>query len=125
MAEKKYTKTNKILNRIIYCQIAVIGLYILSLLTLLIEFNDSQRREILRYIGNDQINDFTIEECIEHFGEPLIVEENKAMLFRGGSSKRIGLGCEYYEYELWVYLDESGQYVDYVSYRQIMERIIW
>ncbi len=125
MAENKNKKTNKILNVILYCQMIVIGLYIISLLMLLIEFNDSQRQEILRYIRNDKINDFTIEECIEHFGEPLLVEENEAMLFRGGSSKRIGLGCEYYEYELWVYLDESGQYVDYVSYRKIMERIIW
>lgn len=125
MSEETFSKTNKILNRIIYCQLAVIGIYVLSLLTLLIEFNDAQRREILRYVRNDRITEFTAEDCIEHFGEPLTVSPNGTLLFRGGSSLRVGLGGEYYEYELWVYLDEEGQYVDCVRYSQILERIIW
>ncbi len=118
-------KTNRVLNIILSCQVVCIIIFILSLLMLNIEFNDAQRQTILKYKEEDKIIGLTAEECIECFGEPLTISPNGTLLFNGGSSKRVGLACEYYEFQLIIGFDDNGQYADDVTYKCTMERLLW
>lgn len=123
MLDKK--NINQVLNIILGCQLTFIVIFVLSLLMLMIEFNDTQRRTILRYLEEDKIIGLTAEECIEYFGEPLTIGPTGILRINGGSSKRIGLVCEYYEYELEICFDDKGQYADSVTYECTMERLLW
>lgn len=123
--EKMKNSINIILNIIIGCQIVWLLVLIILFQRLEIKINDEQRKTILEYMEDDRIIGMTREECVECFGKPLIVYSNGDMLFDGGSTKRISVFYACDEYTLDICFDETGKYVDDVSYRCTLERRQW
>ena len=123
--ESKTIKRNRILNRIICCQLIIIGVYISSLLSLLVELPNWQRVVVRFFMGTNAVYELTYDECVQYFGEPLTMSDNGTATFWGGKAYRAGLACEYYEYILIIRFDEETERIDQVRLERIMERIIW
>ena len=123
--ESKTIKRNRILNRIICCQLVIIGVYISLLLSLLVELPNWQRVVVRFFMGTNAVYELTYDECVQYFGEPLTMSKDDYATFWGGKAYRAGLACEYYEYILIIGFDEETQCVESVHLDCIMERIIW
>lgn len=121
--KEEKSKKDKIINIIYYTELVILVLLVLAYVSNYIYFGNWQRIKVQYYLKTERINDLSIDECIEIFGEPIYVYNDNSMEFDGGYLCSGGFLVRYYEYILCVDFKEDGTGVEYADTDMIYERI--
>lgn len=108
MTEQKNDKRKLILKIIYYSELVLLICLIVGHITSLMFFFDFQRLKVLFYVETNMLEEMTVEDCKEIFGEPIHIYNDGMLEFDGGSICSGGFLLRYYEYILYVKPDEDG-----------------
>lgn len=115
--------SNKVIDFVYYMELILLTIFVLAYICNHIFFCDWQQIKVQYYLKTDKINELTIEECKEIFGEPIYVNNKGNIFFEGGSKCSGGFIFIYYEYILYVKPTHDGIGVEYADTDMIYERI--